>query len=146
MKFYIYFTKILLVLIVSSCNKDNQVPLPLPGTLFSKEGRLTAHVWEFEKFLVNGVEDTTVNSFIDSYTLEFAKGGDVILNFSYQGIYVVSKGTWKFNDDKSKIGIKWEGETEFYYSRILKLTFRQFWIEDTDENTGDKYESHFVRV
>lgn len=144
MKFYIYFTEILLVLIVSSCNKDNQVPLPLPGTLFSKEGRLTAHVWEFEKLLVNGVEDTSVTNIFDIYSLEFTKKGEVILNISYQGMSYVSQGTWKFNDDKSQIGIKWEGETEFYYSRIVKLIRRAFWIEDIDENTGDKYESHFI--
>ncbi|MCH8319088.1 MAG: hypothetical protein IIA88_11445 [Bacteroidetes bacterium] len=135
---------ILFVLVVSSCNKEKEALLPF--SLLSKNARLTAHVWEFEKFLVNGVEDTSVTNIFDIYTLEFTKEGEVILNISYQGTNIVFKGIWKFNDDKSQIGVKWEGDIEFDYARIVKLTGRQFWIEDTDENTGDKYESHFVRV
>ena len=108
------------MLIFGSCGKYDDGP---GFSLRSKTARLTGE-WEVDE--IDGDRPDA------DYTFTIEKDGDITIEYSYMGNYVVEKGDWDWEDGKESIETKFDGDVEEW--EVLRLTNDEFWFEDEDKN------------
>ena len=117
-------------------------------SLAFKKSRV-ANTWKVENTYTNGTVDqcdALCQDFRDNITVEYTKDGKVISKYKFGNASIETPGEWQFNDDKTQIGVKMEGETTYEYSTILRLTSKEMWTEDTTSIVGVtiRFETHYV--
>lgn len=115
---------IIVVLNFNSCSKYEDGP---SFTILTKTARLTGE-WEVVK-----IDNEIVNS-QGKMILEFEKGGDLNIGYSYDGQSYSYDANWEWSDDKSKIKIDFDGTKSEW--DITKLTNSEFCFTSETE----KYE------
>lgn len=125
-----------------------------PRISFRSKTERVAGLWRIVSVQVNGTEQnmTLVNGLQAPYekqSFEYTKDGKVVwiwdsflenpadpFSSSIPGISY--NGEWKFNENKSKILRKMEGETDWTELEIFKLKNNEFWYQTvTGSNTTE---------
>ena len=113
------------------CKKYEEGPLI---SFRSKTKRITA-IWKITEKTPVGCD-----SYCSGLTIEFTKDG---MYLEKSNDLVVFEGIWKFNDKKTKIGIKYTGDLDFEYFEIVKLKEKEMWLKGEDGN--DVLETHYEK-
>lgn len=129
------------VVFLASCGKYEDGP---GFSLRSKKARIEG-TWE----VTEAFQGTT------NITSSLTNGGTVELIFDKDGVYTYNydyvvfgipasgtlTGTWAFSDDKTSVVVT-NGSGNSDSSKILRLTNKELWLEETDSN-GGTYEVHY---
>jgi hypothetical protein len=93
-----------------------------------------------------GVDITSSVTSGGTVDLKFVKDGTYTYTYNYtvlgQNINGTVNGTWDFSYDKVTLDIK-DGSVNTSSSKILRLTNKEMWLEETDSN-GSTYEMHYA--
>jgi hypothetical protein len=140
-KLSILFAAVAVVLLASCGKYDNG-----PGfSLRSKKSRVVGE-WTLESAVQAGVDITSSVTSGGTVDLKFVKDGTYTYTYNYtvlgQNINGTVNGTWDFSDDKVTLDIK-DGSGNTSSSKILRLTNKEMWLEETDSN-GSTYEMHYA--
>jgi len=127
------FPVILLVIVTlfSSCKKYDENPLIV---LSSKKSRI-AQTWKPYEYVKDG---EVIEPGSEEGIINFSKDGNVTINYP-DGTTV--NGNWEFTNKKKQISWTNEYVTDIEYavifdgSYILKLTKKEFWLQE-DDNKG----------
>lgn len=93
-------------------------------SLKSKTSRV-ANTWKIDKFINEDGEEISGSEF-DGWEIVFEKDGAYKVATDFGD----AKGTWEFNDDKTKLLLTAEGETEANEVTILRLKEKEFWYKE----------------
>jgi hypothetical protein len=129
------------VVMLASCGKYEDGP---GFSLRSKTSRL-AGTWTLTEVFQGSVDITT----------SFTYGGTIEAIFDKDGVYTNTydyvtpfgpvsgsvSGTWDFSDDKTSLLVT-NGSGDIQSSKILRLTNKELWLEQSDSN-GGTYEVHY---
>jgi hypothetical protein len=129
------------VVFLASCGKYEDGP---GFSLRSKTSRLVGS-WTVTEAFQGSTNITT----------SLTNGGTVDLIFDKDGAYTYSydfvilgfptngsiSGTWAFSSDKSSLEVT-DGSGQMDSSKILRLTNKELWLEQSDSN-GGTYEVHY---
>ena len=129
------------VVFLASCGKYDDGP---GFSLRSKTSRLVGS-WTVTEAFQGSTNITT----------SLTNGGTVDLIFDKDGAYTYSydflilgfptngsiSGTWAFSSDKSSLEVT-DGSGQMDSSKILRLTNKELWLEQSDSN-GGTYEVHY---
>lgn len=111
--------------VMGSCSKYEEGPAL---SLRTKKARITGE-WEVEKYVSSdGTESEPSEN--DDATVELEKDGTYKVNSSFGTV----EGTWEFSDDKESIKTTFSqgGFSQTFTEKIIRLTNKEFWIEDSD--------------
>jgi hypothetical protein len=114
----------------SSCGKYEEGP---GFSLRTKKARV-AGVWKLEKYVSwNGT--VTEAEADDNTTIEYTKDGTLIITSTASGNSLSITGKWEFTKNKEyiKTTIEFFGQTNVEENKIIRLTNKEFWLEDEDE-------------
>lgn len=138
---------ILFLFSVTSCKKYDE------GGLTSKaDKRLSAHTWKLDKYLRNGVDETS-QLLITNFSENFSESG--VINRIYadsNGDLINEPGTWTFDNDKLQIKLSGLGSIELTNQtstvtssdyNILRLKKDELWYYY--ENGGSRHEFHLIK-
>jgi len=146
MKKQVYYLSAMLVfvLLFNACGKYEDGPA---FSLLSKKARISG-TWKIDKMFTNDVEQTLSDD---------AKNGSMLVEKDGTGKMMFTMGTmtvtidfeWEFGDGKETIKMRtknlsgtWEDWDE---SKILRLTNKEFWAEDTEAGSTDVYKTYFIK-
>jgi len=123
----------LLMPVMEGCKKYEEGPL----LSFSSKRKRVAGIWKIADRKVGG--SSGLDSYYSSLTVEFTKDG-FYQEKSSTGVEF--EGVWIFSKKKTKIGIKYAGDSDYEYFKIIKLKKKEFWLkgEDGDEELEIQYE------
>ena len=130
------------VVFLASCGKYEDGP---GFSLRSKKGRVAGE-WTVESAVQAGVDITS--SVTSGGTIDVTFGKDGVYTYTYdytvfgQNVNGSVSGTWDFSDDKTSLVIT-NGSGNSASSKILRLTNKELWLEQTDSN-GSAYEMHYA--
>ena len=129
------------VVLLASCGKYEDGP---GLSLRSKKARIQGD-WTVESAVQAGVDITSDITFGGTVDVTFDKDGVFKYTYDYtilgQPINGSVTGTWDFSDDKSAVVVT-NGSGNSDSSKILRLTNKELWLEETDSN-GSTYEVHY---
>jgi len=129
------------VVFLASCGKYEDGP---GLSLRSKKARIQGD-WTVESAFQAGVDITSDITFGGTVDVTFDKDGVFKYTYDYtilgQVINGSVTGTWDFSDDKSAVVVT-NGSGNSDSSKILRLTNKELWLEETDSN-GSTYEVHY---
>jgi hypothetical protein len=129
------------VVLLASCGKYEDGP---GFSLRSKKARIQGD-WTVESAVQAGVDITSDITFGGTVDVTFDKDGVFKYTYDYtilgQPINGSVTGTWDFSDDKSAVVVT-NGSGNSDSSKILRLTNKELWLEETDSN-GSTYEVHY---
>ncbi len=129
------------VVLFASCGKYTDGP---GFSLRSKKSRVVGE-WTVESAVQAGVDITSSITSGGTVNLTFTKDGVYTYAYDYtvfgQHLSGTLNGTWDFSDDKVTLDIK-DGSGSTSSSKILRLTNKELWLEETDSN-GSTYEVHY---
>jgi hypothetical protein len=129
------------VVLLASCGKYEDGP---GFSLRSKKARIQGD-WTVESAVQAGVDITSDITFGGTVDVTFDKDGVFKYTYDYtilgQPINGSVTGTWDFSDDKSAVVVT-NGSGNSDSSKILRLTNKELWLEETDSN-GSAYEVHY---
>lgn len=129
------------VVFLASCGKYEDGP---GFSLRSKKSRIEGD-WTVESAVQAGVDITSDITFGGTVDVTFDKDGVFKYTYDYtilgQPINGSVTGTWDFSDDKSAVVVT-NGSGNSDSSKILRLTNKELWLEETDSN-GSTYEVHY---
>lgn len=108
-----------------------------PYLSFRGKTERVAGLWHFARVKSDGTEQNITISVdseppYDKQSLEFIKEGKVVWSWEAYSYFPAGSvnGEWKFNNDKAKILVKMEGETDWKEKEILKLKNNEFWYKE----------------
>ena len=112
-------------LTVTSCKKYDEGP---GLSLKSKKSRVAGE-WEVDKYIQSDGTESQDNA---STVIKFEKDGA----YTYTNTGGSFNGTWSFDDKKENIIIEVEflGQTSKDTTKILRLTNKEFWLIDDDND------------
>ena len=129
------------VVVLASCGKYEDGP---NFSLRSKKARVEGE-WTLESAVQAGVDITNSVTSGGTLDLKFVKDGTYTYTYSYtvlgQNMNGTVNGTWDLSSDKTTLDIK-DGSGNTSSSKILRLTNKEMWLQDTDSN-GATYEMHY---
>ncbi|MBI5219095.1 MAG: hypothetical protein HY958_09215 [Bacteroidia bacterium] len=136
--------KVLFVLVIlgtvvfTSCKKYPEGPLV---SLRTKTARV-ANIWKFEKVTINGTDQNLATSYWglppwDKWFWEMTKDNKVTHTWEAYSLFPAGSenGEWKFNDNKEKLLMKMNDETEWTEFEILKLKEGEIWLKESTTDT-----------
>lgn len=148
----IKITGVLLLIVfgaISSCKKYEEGPLI---SFRSEKARLTEPTWRLDKYLKNGVDETSL-VLISDYKEQYAEDGDLIRSYIKQnGALFSEKGTWAFSSNEGVIDITGLSSMDWSIQdstlsaptlAILRLKSKEFWYSFS--NGEDIHEFHLVK-
>lgn len=111
--------------VMGSCSKYEEGPAL---SLRTKKARITGE-WEVEKYVSSDGTESEPSENDDS-TVELEKDGTYKVNSPFGTV----EGTWEFSDDKESIKTTFSqgGFSQTFTEKIIRLTNKEFWIEDSD--------------
>lgn len=114
-----------LAFVMGSCSKYEEGPAL---SLRTKKARITGE-WEVEKYVSSDGTESYPSENDDS-TVELEKDGTYKVNSPFGTV----EGTWEFSDDKESIKTTFSqgGFSQTFTEKIIRLTNKEFWIEDSD--------------
>ena|SRR5688572_21650890 len=109
--------------IITSCKKYEDGPAL---SLATKKSRITGD-WKIENITYDG-EDVTA-----FYLLFLGNGVFISINKDQSYMIETDKGTWSFSGDKESLILDPEdAKDETTVHKILRLTKKELWLQDTD--------------
>lgn len=123
-------------MLFSSCGKYEEGPA---FSLATKTARLSGE-WLLKEVTVNNVAQDMSTEGQISMTLKKDQTGSMSITFF--GATLSEPIEWKFSDDKLNLMIKEVDDNEWNISEIIRLTSKELWLRDVDDNTTTviKYE------
>jgi len=124
----------LLMPVMEGCKKYEEGPMI---SFKSKKARISG-IWKITDRKVAGT--SVPQTYYSDLTVEFTQDGFYQEKSAADGIQF--EGQWQLNGNKTKIGIRYDGETEYEYFKIVKLKGKEFWLkgEDGDDELEIQYE------
>jgi hypothetical protein len=129
------------VVMLASCGKYEDGP---GLSLRSKKARVVGE-WTIESAIQAGVDITSNITSGGTIDVAFDKDGVYTYTYNYtvfgQNVNGSVSGTWDFSDDKTSLVVT-NGSGNSESSKILRLTNKELWLEQSDSN-GGTYEIHY---
>lgn len=141
----LFLPLLVVVLFLGSCGKYEDGPA---FSLLTKKARLTGE-WKVEKVFKNDVEEE-LDSLSQNTSILYESDGTGKITFTQGSVSLAIDFEWQFGDGKETISMRtkkldgtWDDWDE---TRILRLTNKEFWFEETSTTSTDIYETHFAKV
>lgn len=141
----LFFPVLIVILFLAGCGKYEDGPA---FSLLTKKARLTGE-WKVEKVFKNDVEEE-LDSLSQNTTILYDSDGTGKITFTQGSVSLAIDFEWQFGDGKETVSMRtkkldgtWD---EWDETRILRLTNKEFWFEETSTSSTDVYETHFEKI
>lgn len=141
----LFLAVLIIILFLGSCGKYEDGPA---FSLLTKKARLTGE-WQVEKVFKNDVEEE-LDSLSQNTSILYESDGTGKVTFTQGSVSLAVDFEWQFGDGKETVSMRtkkldgtWDDWDE---TRILRLTNKEFWFEETSTTNTDIYETHFAKI
>jgi len=141
----LFLAVLIIIFFFGSCGKYEDGPA---FSLLTKKARLTGE-WQVEKVFKNDVEEE-LDSLSQNTSILYESDGTGKVTFTQGSVSLAVDFEWQFGDGKETVSMRtkkldgtWDDWDE---TRILRLTNKEFWFEETSTTNTDIYETHFAKI